>query len=64
MSLWVLATHAMKYLLRLAAPDNMNVSFSFHNEPIAQMNALTAHSVIIEGKNINRFKVSLKSTGK
>ena len=51
MTLWLLAMHAMKDLLRLAAPDNMNVSFSFHNEPIAQMNALTAYSFIIEGKN-------------
>ena len=49
--------HAMKDLLRLAAPDNMSKSFSFHNEPIAQMNALTAYSVIIEGKNKNRFRV-------
>ena len=57
MSLWVLAMHAMKDLLRLAAPDNMNKSFSFYNEPIAQMNALTAYSVIIEGKNRNRFRV-------
>ena len=64
MSLWVLAMHAMKDLLRLVAPGNMNVSFSFHNEPIAQMNALTAYSVIIEGKNKNRFRVALKSTGK
>ena len=49
--------HAMKDLLRLAAPDIMNKSFSFYNEPIAQMNALTAYSVIIEGKNKNRFRV-------
>ena len=57
MSLWVLAMHAMKDLLRLAAPVSMNKSFSFYNEPIAQMNALTAYSVIIEGKNKNRFRV-------
>ena len=64
MCLWVLAVHTMKDLLKLAAPDNMNVSFSFHNEPIAQMNTLTAYSVIVERKNRNRFRVALKSTGK